>query len=87
MTRYFKYVYMTPEQFLNVKNSKYLFETYSGDGLIVCLIVLNSADEMLIKDHVRKLNDERLVVVCPKTKFERQQHVRKIMAIEKLLKD
>ena len=42
---------------------------------------------MLIKDHVRKLNDERLVVVCPKTKFERQQHVRKIMAIEKLLKD
>jgi energy-coupling factor transporter ATP-binding protein EcfA2 len=87
MTRYFKYVYMTPEQFLNVKNSKYLFETYSGDGLIVCLIVLNSADEMLINAHVRKLNDERLVVVCPKINFERQQHIRKIIAIEKLLND
>ena len=65
MTRYFKYVYMTPEQFLNTSKSEYLFETYKADGLIICLVMLKDGDVNQIKEHLKELNDNRLVVIYP----------------------
>lgn len=89
MTRYFKYVYMTPEQFLNTSKSEYLFETYKADGLIICLVMLKDGDVNQIKEHLKKLNDNRLVVIYPDKifGFSEQQNIRKLKAVEKLLKD
>lgn len=66
MTRFFKYVYMTQEQFLSVKNSNYLFDTYKADGLIVCIVMLKENDANEVKSHTDKLKDERIVVIYPK---------------------
>ena len=89
MTRYFKYVYMIPEQFLNTSKSEYLFETYKADGLIICLVMLKDGDVNQIKEHLKELNDNRLVVIYPDKifGFSEQQNIRKLKAVEKLLKD
>lgn len=87
MTRFFKYVYMTQEQFLSVKNSNYLFDTYKADGLIVCIVMLKENDANEVKSHTDKLKDERIVVIYPKKAFGQQQSIRKLKAVKALLKD
>lgn len=87
MTRYFKYVYMTKEQFLSVSKSEYLFETYNADGLIVCIVMLKNESIEEIQAHVNKLQDERIVVIYPNVVFGMQQNIRKLKAVEKLRKD
>lgn len=85
MTRFFKYVYMLPVQFLKVKNSKYLFETYKADGLIVCLILLKESDIKAVMEQVEKIADKRIIVIYPKAVFKQQRNVRKLMAVDELL--
>lgn len=87
MTRFFKYVYMTKEQFISVKDSKYLFDTHKADGLIICIVSLKESDANDVKIHTDKLNDERILVIYPKKVFEQQQNIRKLKAVKSLLKD
>lgn len=87
MTRYFKYVYMTREQFLSVSKSEYLFDTYNADGLVVCIVKLKQESIEEIKAHIDRLKDERIVVIYPNMVFGMQQNIRKLKAVEKLRKD
>lgn len=89
MTRYFKYIYMTQDQFLKIAKSEYLFEEYKADGLIICLVMLKDGDINKIKEHIRVLNDNRIVVIYPDGifGFEEQQNIRRLKAVNKLLKD
>ena len=84
-----EYVWATSWEFLNTSKSEYLFETYKADGLIICLVMLKDGDVNQIKEHLKELNDNRLVVIYPDKifGFSEQQNIRKLKAVEKLLKD
>ena len=87
MTRFFKYVYMTPDQYMELNDSEYLFEENKADGIIICLIILKQTEMEQIRKHTEQLSDKRLVVILPKQYFKQQQNIRKINAVETLLKD
>ena len=51
--------------------------------------MLKDGDANQIKEHLKELNDNRLVVIYPDKifGFSEQQNIRKLKAVEKLLKD
>lgn len=51
--------------------------------------MLKDGDVNQIKEHLKELNDNRLVVIYPEKifGFSEQQNIRKLKAVEKLLKD
>ena len=51
--------------------------------------MLKDGDVNQIKEHLKELNDNRLVVIYPDKifGFSEQQNIRKLKAVEKLLKD
>lgn len=87
MTRYFKYVYMTPEQFLKVKKAEYLFDIHRADGLVICIIRTEELDESTLEKHMLTISDKRLILVYPKYELTQEANVRKLMAVRALLND
>lgn len=63
ITRYFQYEYLETEDFLQIKNSQYLFEEKFADGKILILLHATEADTEKIKAHLDSLADVRLVVL------------------------
>lgn len=64
MTRYFKNIFLTSEELMNIKNTKILFEENECDGLIVNL--LGNSNLQDIKEQVITLNDNRILIKIPK---------------------
>ena len=87
ITRYFRYEYMTPEQFLHLNSGDLLFEKGFADGRIIALIRNGVIDEQEIKDHFEKLNDKRLVLLIPKYEFDKEPLLRRLTAVQKLAKE
>lgn len=85
MTRYFEYVFMTPEQISRLPKPDVLFEEHFSDGKIVAVIseTVVEYDEKLSE----RLNDERIVVLVPKTPFNQADNIRRYMAAGELAKN
>lgn len=64
MTRYFKNIFLTSEELMNIKNTKILFEENECDGLIINLLGINNIQDA--KEKLIKLNDNRVLIRIPK---------------------
>lgn len=84
ITRYFRYEYMTPEQFLHLQSGEVLFESGFADGKIVALIRDGVMDEQAVKAHFEELNDKRLILLIPTLTFDKEPLLRRLMAVQKL---
>lgn len=86
MTRFFRYVFMSPEQFQKVTKAEYLFEEYRADGIIVAIVNAGEDDTEKIIHQVNKLNDKRIVVIYPENRFVQDKNIRKLLAVKQLIK-
>lgn len=84
MTRYFKYHFMTVEQFLQLKNSEYLFEEQFSDGKILALILSEKTEAEKIREKLMQLQDKRVIVLLPKEVFAGTDKLQKLCALEYL---
>ena len=101
MTRYFRYVYMTAEQFESLPSVDMLLDKDNfADGCIVGIaegnesdkkkITLaegNSPEKKKIMDHCKKLDDERLIVIVPHERFGAEGPLKKAAAVRKMMAD
>ena len=85
MTRYFEYVFMTPEQISRLPKPEVLFEQHFSDGKIVAVV---SDKPVMYDDKLsERLKDDRIVVLVSKLPFDRTDTVRKYIAAGELVKD
>ena len=87
MTRYYKYEYMTFDEFMAVKDSRILFEDNFADGKIVALINTQKPEYERIIEKSKELKDKRLIVICPEKVFDLTEQLLKRMAVKKLIED
>lgn len=87
ITRFFEYVYLTAEQFLKLSDGRLLFEEHFADGKIAAILQGSPAEEAVICQKVKALDDPRLVVLLPRQTFAQQEEVRKLLAVQRLSED
>lgn len=88
MTRYFRYLYLTVEEFLTLPDVDTLLdEAHFADGCLLGLVYENTYDAAAVERKCRELQDERLVILLPQEPFREQKALRKIQAIRKLAQD
>jgi len=87
ITRYFRYEYVTGEQFLSLKKSSYLFEEKKADGKIVAILPTENQQLSEIKQKSKELSDDRVVVLCPSMSFGQEENIKKLLAVRKLKED
>lgn len=86
ITRYFEYVFMTPEQIRHLQSVKLLFEEHFSDGKIIA--VVSEADELEDENVIiSRLQDDRVVVLMPTVGFTQSDNIRKYIVAQKLLVD
>ena len=82
MTRYFHYHYMTVQEFLALADTSYLFEDKFADGKIIALVKNRETEKEKIIEHLKELQDERIVVIYPEQLFELEDILCKILSID-----
>lgn len=87
MTRFFRYIFMEPQQFLDITRAGYLFEEYRADGLIICIVKNQGSPIGEIKKHLEKISDKRLVVIYPNAEFSQHTNLRKLSVVRRMLAD
>ncbi len=85
MTRYFEYVFMSPEQIVKLPSPDILFEQHFSDGKIVVLISENAVD--YTQELSSRLKDNRIVVLVTHESFDKVESIRRYIAAQNLLKD
>lgn len=71
MTRYFRYEYMSVEDFLNIEHEESFFDDGDFcDGKVIALFSLGKIEQDKVKKHYKSLNSRRIVVVCPQIAFK-----------------
>ncbi|MFQ9514375.1 MAG: hypothetical protein ACLRZ9_00970 [Eubacterium sp.] len=77
MTRYFTHEYMDVETFLDINNANVFFDkNETSDGKVITLFSFTKTKQSKVKEHIRKLNDSRLVIVSPKEKLSIEKQIR-----------
>lgn len=87
MTRYFQYEILSVEEFQKLEKSEYLFEERFSDGKILILIHEKEADAAKVQEHLKELQDERLVILLSEKNFSMREKVLKYEAVHALRKD
>lgn len=87
MTRYFRYIYMTPKAFLKLVKEDDLSEYGYADGQIVCLVSQEKIDPKVISRHMKTLYKENMVVIIPDRPFTQEENVKKLFQIRALKED
>lgn len=81
MTRYFHYQFMNGENFLELKDSSYLFEQTFADGKILALLKSEKVSVNDIALKLQELADRRVLVIYPVEEFSVEEILKKILAI------
>ncbi|WP_146058840.1 hypothetical protein [Lachnospira multipara] len=84
MTRYFTNEYMLVEDFLNINDAEALLSNPNGDGKVITLFSFETIKQEQVKKHLTDLNDDRLVVVCPKEKLKIQKQLKDYEIVQEL---
>ncbi|MGN0292320.1 MAG: hypothetical protein ACI4C5_10320, partial [Lachnospiraceae bacterium] len=84
MTRYFRYEFISVEDYMAIGSAKVFFENRFSDGYILALVAEEKADKDEMKKHLQKLKDERIIVLFPKERFHLQEAVLKLTAVRSL---
>ena len=95
MTRFFKNIFLTEEEILNLKSFKILKQKSNSDGIIINLIRYKKDIEK-IKNKIEELNDRSTVIRIPKTiisqelqlalkEYEAIEYIRKVENLDEEL--
>lgn len=87
ITRYFQYVYMTPEVLAQTWDTAYLFEEKFSDGKLIALISEKEIDLTEVLERSRAWNDSRVLILLPNRTFGQENAVRRLLAALELLED
>lgn len=87
ITRYFEYIFMTEEQFLNLPDAEYLFKDHFADGKIITLIQMKPFNLEAINAKEQMLNDKRLILLFPEKQFQEEKTLRRLEAVKTHLAD
>ena len=71
MTRFFKRVFMTIDEIAAYSDAKHILEEYRCDGVIIDLIKVLDEDGVEAEKWLKKINDNRIIIVIPKEKITR----------------
>lgn len=84
MTRYFRYQFLTVEDFLKIQDSRVFFETNFCDGYILALVWENEAEQEKIEQHLKEWEDKRIIVLLPEERFVMEEHLLRLAAVRSL---
>ena len=77
ITRYFEHEFMDVEAFLKIKEASSLLEEIeNADGKVISLYSFGYTKQDAVKNHLKELADERLIVVLPKKKLTVEKYIR-----------
>lgn len=85
MTRYFRNEFMNVEDFLNIESAEALMGEDTLDGKVLTLFSFEEVNQELIQQHILKLSEKRLVVVCPKKSLNVRKQLKDYEIIRELI--
>ncbi|SHJ50758.1 hypothetical protein [Pseudobutyrivibrio xylanivorans] len=86
MTRYFSHEYLSVDAFLTVSDINTLLND-RADGKVITLYSFEGINQTQIKEHIQKLNCDRLVVVVPKHKLSVQKEIKEFAILQSIRDD
>lgn len=88
MTRYFVHEYMDVETFLDINDANAFFDkNENSDGKVITLFSFTKTKQAKVKEHIRKLNDSRLVIVSPKEKLSIETQIKDYEILSEIKKN
>ena len=84
MTRYFVNEYMQIEDFLSINSSDAILNDLECDGKVITLFSFNEIKQDVVRKHIKKLADDRIVIVCPKKKVSIQKQLKDFEIVQGL---
>lgn len=87
MTRYFHYIFLTPQILTMAADTSYFFREKFSDGKLLAVLWQPEADREAIIGKSREWNDSRILIILPRFPFRQEGFVRKILALESMLTD
>lgn len=87
ITRYFQTEYILERDFLSLKDVNYYFSDSYTDGLILNIVREDENHSEKILEKVAKINNDRLVVIYPKSVSDYFSVLKKMLSIKYLLND
>ena len=85
MTRYFRNEFMNAEDFLSIESAEALMGDDTLDGKVLTLFSFEEVKQELIQQHINKLSEKRLVVVCPKKPLNVRKQLKDYEIIRELI--
>jgi len=86
MTRYFTHEFVSVDAFLAIPDASILLDD-KADGKVITLFSFDGFNLSEIKDHIKDLNSEKLVVVVPKHKLSVQKQVKEFAILQGIRED
>ncbi len=87
ITRYFQYVFLTPQVLLQASDPSYFFQEKFSDGKILAVLWEEEVDREAVRRQSAKWNDSRILILLPKHPFEQEGNIRRILALRAMLED
>ncbi len=87
MTRYFEYAFLNSRSFFEVSSAGLLFEKSFSDGRIIVIMDGCSLEDEEVGRKLRDWNDPRIIAIRPFESFDKEQSVKHLLAVRKLLED
>ena len=84
MTRYFVNQYMDVDDFLNIDSSEVLLDDCGGDGKVITLFSFSEIQQELVEEHLLRLGNSQIIVICPKRGLRVQKQLRDYEIIQEL---
>ena len=85
ITRYFQYVYMTPEVLEKTVDTEYLFQEHFSDGKLIALVSEDVIAPQKVLAQSKKWNDSRVLLLLPDRPFFQKKNIMKLLAVRELL--
>lgn len=87
MIRFFKKTFITTNELLNINDGNDLIKHYSSDGIILYLIYFSELEKEQVLTKIKELNNKRILVCIPNDIFEKEDDIKKYLAIQMLKSD
>lgn len=85
ITRYFQYIFMSPEVLSQTQKPSYLFEEKFADGKIIALVSTEPIGTSRVLEQSRRWQDDRILILIPHDIFGQEGQLRKYLAVQELL--